>query len=349
MEYEDIINEIVQQTDIKKDELEKLVEEKRSGMSGLLTPLGAAALIAKEKGIKVEKKEVSIYPKLSELTPGLVGVNLVGRIIRIFPTRDFTRKDGSPGKVCNVLLADSTAQIRTAFWNDQCTEFVPKLNVGDVIKLIDCSTKEGWQGQLEATISFRTKVILNPLVESDPRIEDLPPTSDIKSDFKSDRLNIADLKDQDKYKEVLVTLIKFYRCTLFASCPKCSKTVSDESDCPDCGKVSGVKKCVVECGIDDTTGYIRAVFFVQHAEKLLKKPTNEIWEGITELKNAGLDNREAGLTYLNEHCKDVLGREYILSGQVEDNEFSGLNLKVYSISDPNPIDETKRILNPVSV
>ncbi len=347
MEYDEIVNQIAIQTNIDKEKVENLIETKRNTMSGLLTPLGAAALIAKEKGITVEEKDVSSQPKISDLTPNLDGLNIVGRIVRIFPTNTFVRKNGNPGKVANVLLSDGNSQIRVAFWNDQCDEFIPNLKIGDILKIIDTRTKEGWQGQIEATIGYNTKVVVNPIEDSDIRIKDLPPIDDIQSDFKLDRVVISDLKDQDKYKEVLATLVKFYRCTLFESCPNCFKSVDEDSICQECGKVTPKKKCVVECGIDDTTGFMRAVFFDKNAERLLNKPTKEIWDKVVELLDSGLDKREAGLTYLNENCSEILGKDYLFSGKVEENEFSGLNMKVYSTFKPDPTSETKKLLEKI--
>lgn len=347
MQYEDIVEEIVGKTDLSYDDVKKLIDQKIDSMSGLLTPLGAAALLAKEKGINYDKKEKSVFPKISELVPGLSSVNVVGRISRMFPVRDFVRKDGKSGKVCNIVISDKSGQLRLTFWNEQCSEFVPKLKVGDVLKVIDCTTKEGWQGQLEATVMFKTKVILNPMKESDPRILELPESSEISVSAGSERVTIASLKEDDKSKEVLATLVRFYRLTLFMSCPTCQKTIQSEFECPSCGPISGVKKCVVECGIDDTTEYIRAVFFAQHAEKLLQNPTKEIWSKVEELKTSGLESKEAGILYLTEHCKDVLGQEYILRGSVSTNEFTGLVLKVYDISAPSVVYEIQKMLQSV--
>ncbi|MHA2406821.1 MAG: DUF2240 family protein [Candidatus Ranarchaeia archaeon] len=70
-------------------------------------------------------------------------ITVEGVVKRIFPLRVFQRKDGTEGKVRNLILSDTTGSIRVTFWNEQAdlTE-KEKLEPGDKIRVAQVNPRE---------------------------------------------------------------------------------------------------------------------------------------------------------------------------------------------------------------
>lgn len=116
---ESIINKIIDQTDLTKDELTKQINEKIEEYGGLLTEAGAAYSIAKEKGI--EKAEPDAIgegekTKIKELEDGESNINLEARVKRIYATNTFQRDEGE-GNVTNMEIKDDTGETIAVLWN----------------------------------------------------------------------------------------------------------------------------------------------------------------------------------------------------------------------------------------
>ena len=107
---EKIIEIIKRKTGMSKEEIEeeirKIMEE-----DPLLSEQGAAALLAERLGIElIEEKEENLM-KISDLYPGVDPreVNVVGRVLKKYPPREYTKKDGH----CIPILLQLVLQI----WN----------------------------------------------------------------------------------------------------------------------------------------------------------------------------------------------------------------------------------------
>ncbi|HDL02325.1 MAG TPA: DUF2240 family protein, partial [Candidatus Pacearchaeota archaeon] len=110
--YEMLIERIVKSAGIERDEVERKVEAKKAKLSGLISKEGAAQIIAAELGINFEDQDL----KIAELMAGMRKVNVVGKIMNIFPVREFEKNDRK-GKVANLILADDTGSTRLVLWD----------------------------------------------------------------------------------------------------------------------------------------------------------------------------------------------------------------------------------------
>lgn len=68
--------------------------------------------------------------EIKEITSNLKNVSVKGRVMQKYPIREFTRKNGSDGKVCSLNLMDSSGSIRITFWNED-TEKTADIEVGN--------------------------------------------------------------------------------------------------------------------------------------------------------------------------------------------------------------------------
>ena len=97
--YELIVERIAKAAGLEKEEVERRVEAKKAKLSGLISKEGAAQIIAAELGINFEDADL----KISELMAGMRKVNVVGKIINMYPVREFN-KNGKEGKVLNFIF-----------------------------------------------------------------------------------------------------------------------------------------------------------------------------------------------------------------------------------------------------
>jgi ssDNA-binding replication factor A large subunit len=93
--YERIIEKISKISNKEKSEIELLVETKRARLSGLISKEGAAQIVAAELGINFDNQRL----KIEELLPGMKKVNVIGKIINIYPIKTFKTKKGDESKL----------------------------------------------------------------------------------------------------------------------------------------------------------------------------------------------------------------------------------------------------------
>jgi replication factor A1 len=92
--YEQIVDRISRASGMTVNDIERKVEAKRAKLSGLVSKEGAAQIVAAELGINFEKQKV----KINELFSGIKRVNTSGKIIRMFPVREY-KKENREGKL----------------------------------------------------------------------------------------------------------------------------------------------------------------------------------------------------------------------------------------------------------
>jgi len=97
--------------------------------------------------IAPEDVDYKKYPKMKEKSIAIEDINLSlpsvsieGKVLQIFPIKEFTRKSGEIGKVCSLTLMDSTGSIKITLWNED-TEKINDLNVDDIISITNLNPK----------------------------------------------------------------------------------------------------------------------------------------------------------------------------------------------------------------
>ncbi len=286
---------------------------------------------------------------IKDLVPGMTGVNIVARIKRKFPPREYTRRDGSTGRVADLIIYDSTGQARLVLWDAMVAKYYDDLNVGDVIKVIDPPTvKEGMRG-VELHANFRTRIIKNP---EDPRVEEIPPLEEVRS-YNYRRVQIKELQGGERFVEVRGTIAKLYRVLVYDACPpECRRRVdydpsTDTWICPpEHGPVNPVKITVLDFGLDDSTGYIRTTLFGDSAAELIGEEPEVIDEKLKKLIDEGLTPpKEAGGKRLAEdEYYPLIGKEIVVrGGSVVEDKFLGTLFKARSWDEVNEKAEIERV------
>jgi replication factor A1 len=170
----DNIADLLKAGEIKVGQTVQISGSVKYGYSGIEIHVGNNdALTKSEEHIEVAERAQQI----KDIKDGMGELNLTGKVLEISDVRTFQRKDGTAGKVGNLLLGDSTGAIRVVLW-DEKTDILTGLECGDAIDVINGYAREN---------SFSHKVELQIGNQGIIR------KSDKKIEYKEKFLPIADI------------------------------------------------------------------------------------------------------------------------------------------------------------
>jgi ssDNA-binding replication factor A large subunit len=284
--YERIIEKIAKSAGIEKSDVEKRVEEKRSRLSGFISKEGAAQIVASELGISFENEKL----KINELLPGMRRVNIVGKVINLFPVRTFTTKKGDESKVVNFWIADDSSNIKVVLWDTNHIELIEKGEIKEGIA-VEISNATMRDGELHLGNFSEIKISQEILEE-------------VVSEKVFREKTIADF-NKGENASVRAFVVQLFEPRFFYVCPECGKKANKEGETFICGtheKIVPEKRAVVNLVLDDGTNSIRAVLFHEVIKEL----------GLVDLEDADK---------LASQKQKLLGKEMLFSGNVRNNAF----------------------------
>jgi len=302
--YQRIVKKIAKTANLDEEEVKRRVEAKKAKLSGLISEEGAAQVVAAELGISFENEQL----KIDELLPGMRKVNLVGKIINLYPVRKFTNKKGEEGKVANLFIADEKSNVKTVLWDTNHIEPIEKgeLKEGDVVEINNAGMR-GNELHLGSFSEFKKsekevgEVVKERIVKEKP-LSEVAVSDDIK---------------------IRAFIVQSFPAKFFNVCPECKKKAfPDDSGegytCKEHGKVTPEKRALLNMVLDDGTETIRSVVFSDNFPKL----------GITDME----DQEKMGLQRQN-----LLGKEFYFSGKVRTNRyFNNSELIIDEVEEVNP-------------
>ncbi|MEK6909036.1 MAG: hypothetical protein AABX23_03230 [Nanoarchaeota archaeon] len=138
--YINLIEKISRHSGLALEEIEKKVDAKKSKLSGLISKEGAAQIVAAELGISFENEML----KIKELSDGLRRANVIGKVTRVFPVKEFS-KNGRSGKFASFTLGDETSNVRVVLWDSNHVSLIESGNLvqGNVIEIKGANVKNG--------------------------------------------------------------------------------------------------------------------------------------------------------------------------------------------------------------
>lgn len=296
--YEKLVEKISQISGKEKEEIERLVEAKRAKLSGLVSKEGAAQIIASQLGINFEKEKL----KISEIMPGIKKINLIGKIIKLFPVRSY-EKNERKGKIASFIIADETGNIRVILWDTNHIELIEKEKIkeNDIVEISGASLRNN-----EIHLSGLSDIKL-----SNGKIEN------IITEISYPEKNISELKIGENVK-LRAFVVQAFEPKFFEICPECSKKAIN-NECQEHGKIIPTKRALLTTVLDDGTETIRAVMFSEQLGEI----------GLTE---EHLENSEKFLTKKTE----LLGEEKFFSGAIRENKiFNNPEIFISNIEEIN--------------
>ncbi|MBI2047194.1 DUF2240 family protein [Candidatus Pacearchaeota archaeon] len=287
--YSQLIERISKSSGMAAEEIDRRVEAKRAKLSGLISKEGAAQIVASELGINFEKEKM----KISELLPGMKRVNIIGKVIKLFPVRNFS-KNGREGKVVSMIIADETANIRTALWDTNHIQLIEskKIKEGDVVEISNASIRN-------------TELHLTNFSGIKPSLERI---EDVKTEKMYFDRKISDFVSGENIRTRAV-IVQMFEPRFFEICPECNKKAikdAEGSRCEAHGKIMPIKRALLTLVLDDGNSNTRAVMFSEGIEKI----------GIKEIENTEefLKKKE-----------ELMGDELYFAGNVRQNKVFNTN------------------------
>jgi replication factor A1 len=135
------------------DTVEVLHAYTRESMGGVEIQVGGRGIVRMSEK-KVEYEEP--VSKIGDIEPDKY-YNVKGIVTGIDGVREYTSKDGKPGRLCGLHLSDDTGRIRVVFWGD-LANFAEALSVGDKILITDAQARINFRQEIELSANWRSSV-----------------------------------------------------------------------------------------------------------------------------------------------------------------------------------------------
>ncbi|MEI6731476.1 MAG: hypothetical protein WCK90_02215 [archaeon] len=279
--YSQLVQKIAGAAKLEPADIERRVEAKRAKLSGLVSKEGAAQIVAAELGINFEKEKL----KVAELVDGMKRANTAGKVIDLSPVRAFN-KNGREGKVVNLVVADSTGNIKVVLWDTNHIALIEngKIQKGDSVEVSYGGVRNG-----ELHLSSFGDI---------KKIKDEFNVVVTERGFKA--IKLGDVKPGMSMR-TRAFIVQVFDPRYFEVCPECSKKVHDNV-CVVHGTVQSKRRALLNIVIDDGTGHLRAVLFGEQIIEL----------GLTEEEIFSLE-------HFAEKKMKLLGEEKMFSGNVRSN------------------------------
>ena len=299
--YDLIVERIVKSSGLNKEEVERKIEAKKAKLSGLISREGAAQIIAAELGINFENQDL----KINELMGGMKKINVIGKVIRIFPVREYS-KNGREGKVSNFIIADETGNTRVVLWDTNHIELIEKgeIKEGDVVEIKNGSTRDS-----EIHLSG-----FSELKKSDAVIEE------VKTEVEFGEKKLEEARQGQRIK-VRGVVVQIFQPRFYSVCPECNKKVVLEDEkyrCAEHGVVAPKDRAILNFVLDDGTETMRVVMFSEQINALIPEEDLKDVEKATAFRD------------------DLIGSEVYLSGFVKRNQlFNNLEIVASKVEKVN--------------
>jgi len=257
--------------------------------------------------INILSKKEETFTILSELKSGMSGVNLIGRIVRKFPCKDFESGERK-GKLCSFQFGDKNALLRATAWNEKADE-IETFAEGDTIEIKNAYTKEGRFG-VELHLGYTATMAVST--------KEMPSIAEILKDSVSEK-KINQLTDGET-ATISIKITGVEKGNFFyETCGKCGKKIQKTENgtlCETCGETTPTKRAVTSLLVEDDTAGIKATFFGNNALTTIGMTIEEIENNL---------NAKSTDVFIAELNGKLIGKEIKLLGYQKTNNFSGAN------------------------
>ena len=147
-EFEKLLEKIQEQKpELTRQDIDDKIKQKMEKIGpGYLTNEGALFLIAGDLGISL-KQNLKTEMGLKDIYVGAKDVSVESRVLNISPTKQFSRKDGSPFLLRTMTVYDNDSAVSVKLWDEKANlPGIEELKPGDLIKIIKAYVKSDLDG-----------------------------------------------------------------------------------------------------------------------------------------------------------------------------------------------------------
>jgi len=254
--FEEIVQKLIVETKLEDAQIREKISEKMASLSGLISPEGAAHIVANELNVKLFSS--SQLAKVNQIREGMRNVTIAGRIKTIFPIKQFNTGQRQ-GTVGSFLLEDETGAVRITLWNEM-TNHLARLQQGDIVQLKSAYVRLNNLGFRELHLNDRSQVVRNP-----PGVEIAASPPDVQK-------KIAELDGSEGTATIVGHVVNVFDPRFFEQCPTCRKRVGLREEggfsCEAHGVVQPLYGYVVNLLLDDGSGTLRVACWKEQADAL---------------------------------------------------------------------------------
>ena len=189
-EFEELLEKIREQKpELTKEDIDDKIKQKKEKIGvGYLTDQGALFLIASDLGISL-KQTLKVEMGLKDIYVGAKDVSIESRVLNISPTKQFSRKDGSPFLLRTMTVYDNDSTASVKLWDEKANlPGIEELKPGDLINIIKAYVKSDLNGSPTINVGSGSNI------ESANKESKICPIDDLAvdvSDVKENQSNLV--------------------------------------------------------------------------------------------------------------------------------------------------------------
>jgi len=165
-----------------------------------LTDQGALFLIASDLGISLKQTQ-KVEINLKDLYVGAKDVSIESRVLNISPTKQFSRKDGSPFLLRTMTVYDNDSAVSVKLWDEKANlPGIEELKPGDLIKIIKAYVKSDLNGSPTINVGSGSNI------EPTNKESEIRPIDDLTVDVSEVKENQSNLVVSGKIDGGIATL-----------------------------------------------------------------------------------------------------------------------------------------------
>jgi replication factor A1 len=279
------------------------------------------------------------FRRISEARPELTSFSTQGVITEEPHFKEFTRSDGTAGKILSFILSDESSFIRVVAWGEHA-EKLRELRKGYAIVVRKAKLKTGMKGELEAHIGNVDSIEIRSRDDASSRTGELklrsPPIEQNRRMVP--RIRICDLRDEETAEiRGIITKVNG-RSPVYMACPKCLRKVDNKGGEWHCLKdgniVQPTARVLYSLTLDDGTDTMVCTLSGRAGEELLEMEHNET-----------ISENEIRLLFNESNLTNILGLDIVFVGKCFQNQkLNRKDFKVSRIIRPDPRFEAKMLL-----
>ena len=159
-DFDTLVEEVLRsKPELNRQGLMERIEEKKNVVgSGYLTDQGALFLIAGELGVRLERI-ASTDLALKDLYIGANDITVVARVLAIYPTNEFTKKDNAKGRYRRIVLFDASNVVRLTLWDERVEDVERSgIEVDTPVRIVSGYVKQGLDGKPNLNLGRRGRI-----------------------------------------------------------------------------------------------------------------------------------------------------------------------------------------------
>ena len=164
-DFETLVGELLSgRPELNREELMRRIAEKKEKVgAGYLTDQGALFLVAGELGVTLQRPAASSDMTIKDLYIGANDVTVVARVLAVYPTSIYRKKDGGEGKYKRLVLFDGKSTVKLTVWEEGIDQ-VEKQGIGvDVpVRVANGYVKQGLDGKPNLNLGKRGSLEVLP-------------------------------------------------------------------------------------------------------------------------------------------------------------------------------------------